>query len=360
MEKRLGISLYPHKSSVEDNKKYIDQACALDYKRVFSCMLTLADNRNSFDDFKTTMLYAASKGLDVFFDVSPSVLTEMNVSHNDLSFFKDIGAKGLRLDVGYGGIEESLMSFNKEGLDLELNMSNNNPYLELINSYAPNTSKLQGCHNFYPQKYTGLNFSHFEACSQRFKKHGLRTAAFVTSQKATHGHVLINDGLCTLEKHRTLPITTQAKELWATKLIDDVIIGNAFASLEELEALSKINPDVLEFSVDWLPSASEKEKLIASESIHFRRGDINDYFIRATQSRVKHKNADIPEKAYDGPQQIGDIYIGNNSFGHYKGEIQICITEVPNDNRKNLIGRIKPHEIQLLSYINEWAKFRLI
>ena len=41
--------------------------------------------------------------------------------------------------------------------------------------------------------------------------------------------------------NRQLPVTGQAKHLVATKLIDDVVIGNAYASNEELEALGQLN-----------------------------------------------------------------------------------------------------------------------
>ncbi|MCV5296558.1 MupG family TIM beta-alpha barrel fold protein, partial [Escherichia coli] len=77
--------------------------------------------------------------------------------------------------------------------------------------------------------------------SERFKKYGIRTAAFITSHAGDIGPWDINDGLCTLEQHRNLPIEVQAKHLWATGLIDDVIIGNAYASEEELEKLGNLN-----------------------------------------------------------------------------------------------------------------------
>lgn len=40
-----------------------------------------------------------------------------------------------------------------------------------------------------------------------------------------------------LEEHRHLPITVQAKDLWHSQLMDDLIIGNMYASEEEFEAL---------------------------------------------------------------------------------------------------------------------------
>ena len=41
-------------------------------------------------------------------------------------------ADGIRLDYGYGGNEESLMTFNPHDLSIEVNMSNNTHYIETI------------------------------------------------------------------------------------------------------------------------------------------------------------------------------------------------------------------------------------
>ena len=74
----------------------------------------------------------------------------------------------------------------------------------------------------------------------------IKVAAFVSSQEeGTYGPWPVNEGLCTLEIHRDLPIDVQARHLFATRLVDDVIIANAYASEEELSTLSKIDPGKL-------------------------------------------------------------------------------------------------------------------
>ncbi len=60
--------------------------------------------------------------------------------------------------------------------------------------------------------------------------------------------------------HRELPIEVQAKHLFATGFIDDVIIANAFASEEELKSLSRINKNMLEFKVNFVDEIPELEK----------------------------------------------------------------------------------------------------
>lgn len=44
-------------------------------------------------------------------------------------------------------------------------MINNVAYLENILSYQANEPFLYGCHNFYPQRGTGLPYDFFVACS---------------------------------------------------------------------------------------------------------------------------------------------------------------------------------------------------
>ena len=56
--------------------------------------------------------------------------------------------------------------------------------------------------------------------------------------------------------HRDLPIEVQAKHLFATGLIDDVIIANAFATEEELRTLAAVSPDILELGVETMAGSS--------------------------------------------------------------------------------------------------------
>lgn len=171
-----------------------------------------------------------------------------------------LGADGIRLDEGFDGSKEVMLSYNPEGLAIELNMSNNVVYLENILSYEANAPFIYGCHNFYPQEGSALPYDFFVSCSQRFKRHGIKTAAFVTSQSAKGGPWDVNDGLPTLEMHRQLPLDLQARHLFATGLIDTVIIGNAYASDEELRSLAAIDRYKLSLGIVFVPQATKLEK----------------------------------------------------------------------------------------------------
>ena len=356
MFRRLGLSIYPDNSEFEEDLAYLKLGNKHGFERIFMSMLEVTEGKEKVAaKFSKIIKEAKMLNYEVILDIAPNIFDELAVSHDDLSFFHQLGADGLRLDVGFDGNKEANLSFNPFGLIIELNMSNDVAYLDNILSYKANKPYIYGCHNFYPQEGSALPLDFFEKCSQRFKRQGIRTAAFVTSQTAQLGPWDINDGLPTLEMHRHLPISVQAKHLFATELIDDIIIGNAYASEDEVESLGEINRYQTEFSISFEKETSDNEKDIALNNQHFRRGDITKQMIRSTQTRKDYKNVN---PAHDNNEvfQKGDILIGNDDFGKYKNELQISL-EPHSDLRKNKIGSVAKEELILLDYIKPWSKF---
>lgn len=356
---KLGISIYSEKTTEEAIYNYIDKASKYGFSRIFSCLLSVNDTKENIKNkFKKINEYAKSKGFEIIVDVSPRVFDELGISYKDLSFFKEIGADGLRLDMGFTGSEESLMTFNDENLKIEINMSNNTNYIDTIMNYMPNKDNLIACHNFYPHRYSGLNFEHFMKCTERFNKYGLRTAAFITSQnEGTFGPWPVTDGLPTLELHRNLPIEVQAKHLIALGNINDIIISNCYPTEEEMKKLGSMRKDMVTFDLELVDGVPEVEQKILFEEMHFNRGDLSDNLVRSTQSRVKYKGHDF--KLFNAPEIIkkGDVVIESSEYGHYAGELQIALNDMKNSGKSNVVGHIKEEEIFILDYIKPWQKF---
>ncbi|MDN6140338.1 MAG: MupG family TIM beta-alpha barrel fold protein [Tetragenococcus koreensis] len=354
----LGISFYPNKESVNDIKEYLDKSYSYGYRYAFTSLLMAGDDvKETIKPFKETVDYATKKGFYVVLDVNPSLFEELNISYSDLSFFKDIGASAIRLDSNFDGLNESLISFDPSNIDLVLNISNDTGNIGNIYSYEPNKKHLTGCHNFYPQPYTGLDLEYFLTCSKKYKQMGMRTGAFINSQVGKDGPHEFNMGLPTLEMHREMDIVTQAKHFIATGLIDDIVIGNAFASDEELRQVAKINQDQVEFSIDINDEMNETEKFVLA-SQHFNRGDINSYSIRSTFVKLQVKDQTIPPRNTVDVLYPGDVTIGNDRFGQYKGELNIVKKEMRNINHyKNVVGKITKENQFLIGYITPWKKF---
>lgn len=359
--KRLGISIYPNQAGKEYIFDYIELAARYGFKRIFTCLISTPgkDIGHVITDFKEIVLFANNKGMEVIADVDDSVFKKFDITYRDLSFFKELGLYGVRLDLGYSGMEESIMTYNQYGIRVELNMSNGTKYVDNILSFKPNEENLLGCHNFYPHIYTGLSYDHFIKCSRQFKNIGIKTAAFVNSHAAKYGPWPLSEGLCTLEMHRSLAIDVQAKHLYITGLIDDVIIANQFASEEEMRALSKINKNMLEFKVNLVNDIPEIERKIVLEEPHFNRGDISDYVARSTQSRVKYSGHNFPP-FYTPDIKRGDVLIESSLYTRYAGELQIALKDMKNSGKTNVVGRISEEELFLLDYLEPWMKFAFV
>lgn len=358
--KTLGISIYPGNGALDKIKEYINKAAKYGFKRIFTCLISHEDKSidEIINEFKEITYFANKLDMMVIADVEPQVFKKLGITYKDLSFFKEIGLHGIRLDIGFTGLEESIMSYNDNEFKIEFNMSNGTKFIDNIISYKANPENLLGCHNFYPHRYTGLSYDHFIKCSKEFKNLGIRSAAFINSNSAKFGPWPVSEGVCTLESHRELPIDIQCKHLFATGLIDDVIIANMFASEEELSSLSKINKDILELKVNLVKDIPKLEKKIVLEEFHFNRGDVSEYMIRSTQSRVKYKGHDFP---VFNTREIkrGDILIESNLYSRYAGELQIALKDMDNSGKTNVVGKIDDNELFLLDYLEPWSKFKL-
>lgn len=359
--RKLGISIYPEKATFEELSDYIETAANYGFKRIFSCLLSAEESKEDLiEQFSKVNNFARDKGFEIIVDVSPRVFSKLDISYDDLTFFKEIGADGLRLDAGFTGNEEAMMTFNEQDLSIEINMSNNVHTIDTIMDYQPNVYNLYACHNFYPHRYTGLGMDFFKETTARFSKYGLRTAAFITSQNEnTYGPWPVTDGLPTLEMHRDLPLDVQLKHYIALNLVDDIIISNCFPSKEEFESLEGINPYMVTFDVVPHDDIPEIEEKILFDMQHFNRGDVNDYAIRSTQSRVIHKGHQFD--LFNVPETIrrGDVVIESSEYGHYAGEMQIALKDMKNSGKSNVVGRIREEEIFILDALKPWQKFRL-
>lgn len=358
--RKLGISIYPDKSSVAEMKAYIDTAANAGFARIFSCLLSVNKPKEEIKaEFIEINQYAKERGFEIIVDVSPRVFNDLDISYSDLSFFEEIGADGLRLDIGYTGIEESVMTFNPQNLKIEINMSNNTHYVDTIMDYQPNRYNLIACHNFYPHPYSGLTREHFEKCTAHFTKYGLRTAAFVSTQtEGSFGPWPVSDRLVTLEEHRYLPLHVQMKHYVALNLIDDIIISDCYPSEEELKEVKKLDLTMVNFKVELVDAIPEVERKIILETLHFNRGDINASMLRSTQSRVKYKGHDF--KLFNAPEVLkrGDIIVESSLYGHYAGELQVVKQDMVNSGKTNVVGRIADEEVFILDDIKPWQKFR--
>ncbi|MDN6162489.1 MAG: MupG family TIM beta-alpha barrel fold protein, partial [Atopostipes sp.] len=310
--------------------------------------------------YRKIIEYGNSLGMKTTLDINPRLFDQLDISYNDLSFFAEIGADSIRLDLGFNGSEEALMTKNKYGLKIEVNMSSGTKYVDNVMSYQPDRTKLIASHNFYPMRYAGLSREHFDKTTSQFNKYNLNTSAFITSQEGEIGPWSLQTGLCTLEAHRDLSLDTQVTHYKLMDNIDDLIIGNAYASEEELKRTSKafFSPHVL-ISVNLEDDISDLEKKLVLEELHTYRGDHSEYLLRSTQTRVKYKKEDFPVRKINSVR-AGDVTIGNNNFRQYKGETQIILKNIKYEGYRNVVGEITEDMKKIIKDLKPWTSFKMV
>ncbi|QHX36442.1 DUF871 domain-containing protein [Spiroplasma sp. BIUS-1] len=362
MKRQLGISIYPEQSTFEKDKEYLDLAKKLGYEVVFTSVLHFVGSENEKQKAEMvlkTIKYAKQIGFYTILDVEYKSMELIGISVNDVSKCNDYGIDCLRLDSPSLPFEISSITHNKYGVDIQLNMSNNDSLIDNVMDFKPIKERLSGCHNFYPLEYTALPFDYFKEANKKYLKHNLSTAAFVGSH---FGEMTTATGwkeLPTLEEQRNLSISEQAKILFYTNEINLVLIGNAYATKEELEELASIDRYEITLNVKPMYELSEDEKGILKFD-HFRRGDITEYFVRSTFSRVEFKNSSIEPKNTKKTYNKGDVVIINNNDIKYKGECHIIMKDNFEDKQQkyNWIGTIKESEKRLIEFIGPWSHFR--
>lgn len=357
--KELGISIYPDQSDFQTDKAYLDLAKKYGYQRVFTSLLQLV-GKNGEDIlglFKQDINYANQLGFKTVVDINPVLFKELHISYRDLSFFNQLGVWGLRLDEGFTGKEEAFMTHNPYHLKIEINMSHGGNYLDSIMAYDPDINNLIGCHNFYPQKYTGLGEETFNDYSKKYRHYGLHTAAFISAPSAQLGPWPVHEGLPTLESDRVRDVFSQVMHLRLSKMIDDILIGNAYASEAELKTIATaFNNPYPALEVDLRSNISDLEKQITLSKPHLYRGDASDYLLRDTQTRTEQS---LSANNNQGMLKRGDLVIVNDGYLRYKGEFQIVLQSFKNDGRRNVVGHLTADNLALLDLIKPWSTFVL-
>ena len=354
MKKTLGVSIYPDKTSHEETIAYLDLAAKYNVKKVFASLLQLSgDSEEVIRDFKKIIEHTTKLGMEFILDVNPFLLPKLGASWKDLSFFGELGVDILRLDGGYSGLEEMMMTHNPYGMKIELNMSAGLEYIHRIMSFSPNKQQISASYNFYPHGHTGMVLEDVKKITQCYHSYHLPTTIFVTSQSAEIGPWQLQEGLCTLEEHRHLSLAEQVKHILLLDLADDLIIGNCFASEAELaEASLALQASTLSLDVELMRPLSDSELAILNSNFHFVRPEYTEYMIRSAFSRHLHKEEKIVPVAYEGDLKAGDIIIDNSDYGQYESELQIVLKDVPNESKLNKIGSLKSDNLHLLKELS--------
>ncbi|WP_306483028.1 MupG family TIM beta-alpha barrel fold protein [Anaerococcus sp.] len=387
MKHTLGISVYPDVSPLEDIKKYIELSSKYGFKKIFSSMFSVEGSKEEvLDYFEELIAFSHKHGMIVDLDVNPDLFKRLDASINDLSVFSEIGVDILRMDQSFGKDKDFELMNNKYGIDIEFN--SNIKVVDGLAKAGANPEDILVCYNFYPQRYTGFGWDVFREMSSELKSYGdVNIGAFVSSNNSnTHGVWDSKDGLPTVESLRYFPIDTQARILLATGLINDIIIGNAYASEDELKSLKEVydnhsfdicneglkesiesgtftvnSSQVIQLKPELCEKVSDVEKdILYNFAPHISIERNNEFIWRSRMSRIKDERSIEPRTSDKKYFDRGDVLIVNDNYRHYAGEVEIALGKVENDGERNLVARIKEDELMMLDLIDSGILVKFI
>lgn len=387
MKHTLGISVYPDISPLEDIKKYIELSSKYGFKKIFSSMFSVEGSKEEvLDYFEELIAFSHKHGMVVDLDVNPDLFKRLDASIDDLSVFSEIGVDILRMDQSFGKDKDFELMNNKYGIDIEFN--SNIKVVDGLVKAGANPEDILVCYNFYPQRYTGFGWDVFREMSAELKSYGdVNIGAFVSSNNEnTHGVWDSKDGLPTVERLRYLPIDTQARILLATSLINDIIIGNAYASEDELKSLKEVydnhsfdicneglkesiesgtftvkSSQIIQLKPELYEKVSDVEKdILYNFAPHISIERNNEFIWRSRMSRIKDERVIEPRTSDKKYFDRGDVLIVNDNYKHYAGEVEIALGKVENDGERNLVARIKEDELMMLDLIDSGILVKFI
>ena len=374
---QLGVSLYPEQETAQEIENYLQLANRYGFTRVFTSLFSVEGSKEEIIAYFKGLSDAAHRyDMKVYGDCNARFFMQMGASPEDLSIFNEMGLDVLRLDLMFNDERDVAIVNNKEGLGVQLNASLI-PSVKRVIELGGNRSRIIGSYNFYPLRNTGASGEDVYEANRFFKSEGMKTQIFISSNvEGAHGPWPISDGLPTIEEDRDLPIGLQLRHVYALGC-QEVIIGNAFASKEELEELADTVNEIyvtaedkpfyfpglrneipigdierIPLTIEPAEDLSDTEKELLYD---FKGHNVSEYthiIIRSRWGRMDFRYAPIPQRPCDKKYfEDGDVVILNEKVGRYKGEVHIMRKPLINDGSMNYAGKIAKEEMFLLDYL---------
>ncbi len=346
-----GISIY-FSTGMKKNEALIKKAVECGVKYVFTSLHIPEETGINYGEDVQGLLKLCRDGqLNLIVDVGPETLEKLGT--NNILELKDFGVTHVRLDYGFDAKETVQISkdfyvvFNASTIMEE----------ELLawKEHGADFTRFAACHNFYPKQFTALSLKQTKEMNQRFKYLGFTTMAFVPGNRELRGPLF--EGLPTVESHRGRKdqVLLNMLELYSEGLCDVVLVGDVDVEERDWKDIQCLSSDYVELNADILPSYE-----FVKDSIHHDRPDSSEYVIRSQESR-QYKQDIQPEKEYKAQiRKQGSICISNKNYLRYMGELEIARTDLPWDDRVNMIGQVQDSHIKYLPFVQKGLGVKFI
>ncbi len=334
----LGISIY----SGQDEKltaRMIRNARKAGIRTVF-LSLQEDDNNNITDDVTKVLNLCRKYNLDVFMDINHATLKKLGL--NQVRDVHSLGLRTLRLDKGFSVQEQAELTHDFQIIINAATLSDN--VISSLKQYGADFANLTGCHNFYPEIWTGMSYAKVKDMNTKLHALGIRTMGFVPGNGELRGPMF--EGLPTIEEQRS------HKEKMIENMLEMHEAGTDVVLVGDPEIKNGTWKDITLLAQNQIRVKVRNCQLPDEymDTVHHDRSDESDYLFRSSESRA-FKTGSI-EAGESAPRPAGTICIANDKFDRYKGELTITKKELPEDERVNVVGSISEDDLHKLHLID--------
>lgn len=347
MLNKFGLSVYI--STFDEQKDMLEKFIGSGYYVFTSFHMQEEYNRMENYTAKARELcdWLKQKQFKIIGDVSSKTLDFFKYK-NIIEFAKDFNLDILRLDYGFS--DEEILSISKE-FPISINPSTEDDVL--AKRMLENGGRIYALHNFYPRPETGLDPEVLTDINLKLKSLGIRTLAFIAGDAEKRQPIY--EGLPTLEKHRGIPPYIAFLDLIKNLHTDIVFVGDVKIS----ETQSNLIRNYLDTGIIDIPVEFHSNYEYLYNQIFTIRVDSPYAMMRLQESREYSKDGKKIEPFNCISREKGNITMDNVNYKRYSGEIQILRKSLPQDNRVNIIGRVKENYLDIMDCIKnkDWIRF---
>ena len=329
-----GLADYP----VEKNFEYLKKCSELGIKTVFTSA-HIPESTNMQEELAKLFEVLEQNDMRLIIDVSKPMMDKFELPKCTYA---------LRLDWGFTD-EDIVELSNTLPCHIELNASTiSMEKLMRLMEKGLNPSNTRMSYNFYPKPYTGLDIYEVVQRNIVFKELGFTTMAYIPS--LINKRPPLYKGVPSVEEHRYKPTYISTQELIVAG-IDEIGIGDAYSTEEEILEMSSCTPDCIQIPVILNEYANE-EILKVLKGSHHSRPDQSSYLVRSS-SRCK----ETIEPANNGEIKKFDVTIDNKLNLRYMGEVGIWLKEIKDNKEANVIGYVPEYAHTLVELLKPGSKF---
>lgn len=359
----FGISVYGD-GGEQQTQAYLARACELGCGEVFSSLhLPELGLQRSLATALTLARQTHALGMQFSLDVSGAAAARLLAQEESAAQLRAAAPDWMRLDYGFDPADALRLAHALALPGLMLNASvltaqEAAAQCALLRREAPDL-RLRAHHNFYPLPGSGLSMGLLRERSGAWRTLDVPVTACVAAHAAPR--LPLCAGLPTVEALRDLPSGPAALQLLATGVVDDILIGDPFASEQELvgTALACGRQPVC-LGVVCEKQATPEERRIVFAASHRARPDAAALVVRCLDTRQMATPGAPLSARPCGARRRGDVVLCNENALRYSGELQVQLADAPSSPLFNRVGRVAEEELWQLDLIGPGTSFALV